>query len=115
MAAGVMFPRSRTLLSVLAGMHRLRRMVALVACIGVLGWSVLAATHRHDASDAGSTHPGGPHCVLCLGSPSGATPPQFPVAHFLPPPPALAVAPPVARAAPAAPVAAYLSRGPPAG
>jgi hypothetical protein len=108
-----MFPGSPMLLSTLAGMRRLRRGVVLAACLGVLGWLLLAATHRHDITDA-PQHQGGQHCLLCLGSPTGAAPPVLPVVLLPPPPLAPPLVPPAARVVVAAPLSSYLSRGPPA-
>src|SRR5690606_24472317 len=64
------------LLSTLAGAKRLRRGVALLACVGILGWTLLAATHWHDPFEGGgpSQHEAAP-CLLCLGTATGAPPP----------------------------------------
>lgn len=107
-------PTQRFLLSALAGARRLRRGVALFTCLGVLGWTLLSATHWHDPADSDSTRHGAAECVLCLGTGAGAPPPAQLVLQLLPPP---AISP-VAFAAPRAPVSAppsaYQSRAPPA-
>lgn len=102
------------LLSTLARMQRLTRGVALLACLGVLGWTLLAATHWHDAADNGSRSHGS-ECVLCLGTSAGAAPPPHSIVQLAwPPPRTLAVAAIQPRALPSAPQSAYQSRAPPA-
>jgi hypothetical protein len=102
------------LLSTLAAMGRLRRGVALLACIGVLGWTLLLATHWHDPAETGPSDRGGQHCVLCLAKPAGAAPPEV-AGLRLPPPSLVAVAlPAMVHPALAAPVPPYFVRGPPA-
>lgn len=100
-------------LAALAGARRLRRGVALLACLSVLAWTLVSAAHWHDES-AGI---GGGHtaeCVFCHGTPVGAAPPQQFVLHAPPPPRALAAAP-LARPAPVSgPLSSYRSRAPPA-
>jgi hypothetical protein len=105
-------PRT-ALLSTLAGARRLRRGVALLACLAVFSWTLLAVTHLHDHADAGKPGDAGPACELCMGMPVGATPPQHSVfAGLLP-----RVSATLTPDSPVAPVAgvpsSYLSRGPP--
>jgi hypothetical protein len=102
------------MLSLLVRRRGLRRAVALAACVGVLGWTLLAAAHRHDAFGVASTDPGGQHCLLCLGSPTGATPPDPTLGRLPPPSSAQVASAPVVQQAPTAPPSPYLSRGPPA-
>lgn len=101
------------LLSALAGAKRLRRGVALLACVGVLGWTFLAATHWHDETDSSRQH-GVAECVLCLGMVAGAAPPEHSVLHLLPPLVAMPVVDAPLRAPLSAPLSAYQSRAPPA-
>ncbi len=102
------------MLSALASAARLRRGIALLACIGVLGWTLLSATHWHDHAEAGSGQHSVADCVLCLGSPAGAAPPALSMPGLAPPQHGA----PIAGAAPSARVSpapsAYRSRAPPA-
>lgn len=104
----------RVLLSALASAKRLRRGAALLACIGVLGWTLLSATHWHDLADTGSSQHGAAECVLCLGTATGATPPEHSLLHLLPPPVAMLVADTAPRAPVCAALSSYQSRAPPA-
>lgn len=101
------------LLPALAGATRLRRAVALLACVGVLGWTLLAGTHWHDEADNSRQH-GATECVLCLGMVAGAAPPEHAVLHLLPPLVAMPVVDAPQRAPLSAPLSAYQSRAPPA-
>ncbi len=106
--------RHPLMLSTLIAAKRLRRGVALLACVGVLGWALLSATHWHDPADRDAGQHGAAECVLCLGSATGATPPAHAVLRLLPPPQTTRV---VAAAAPSplsAPPSSYQSRAPPA-
>jgi hypothetical protein len=105
-------PRQASL-AALAGARRLRRGVALLACLGVLAWTLVSATHWHDEA-AGNAGGHTAECVLCHGTPAGAAPPQQSILHAPPPPRVLAAAP-LARPAPlAGPLSSYRSRAPPA-
>lgn len=106
------FPR-HLLLSALAGATRLRRGVALLACVSVLGWTLIAGVHWHDHDDAGSRHHSAAECVLCLSVPTGAAPPEHSLLHLLPPPVSVAVLAPAPRALVSAPRSSYQSRAPP--
>lgn len=97
-----------------ATLHRMRRGIALLACLGVLGWALLSATHFHDPEEAGTAQHGAAECVLCLGSATGAAPPAALVLALLPP---AQVAPTVQGDVPSpasATPSSYRSRAPPA-
>lgn len=93
------------------GVRRYRRILCLFACLGVIAWTLLFATHLHDHEAESRSH--APVCALCLAMPAAA-----------PPPAQLLVAAPQCATGPAAVAAdlpqpasgapsAYLSRGPP--
>jgi len=110
-----MRPFQRTvLLSTLVGATRLRRGVSLLACLAVFSWTLLSATHLHDHADEGTRGDAGPACELCIGMPTGATPPQHSIFTGLLP----RVSATLTADSPVAPSAgvpsSYLSRGPPA-
>lgn len=97
----------------LNALRRMRRAVSLVACVAVLGWTLLSATHLHD-HEAGAGNDRGADCALCLAMPAGAAPPADLVLSVAPPPTATVAAFQRIPAAAAGSVASYLSRGPPA-
>ena len=103
------------LLSTLAGAKRLRRGVALLACVGILGWTLLAATHWHDPFEGGgpSQHEAA-QCLLCLGTATGAPPPGISILHLLAAPLAMPVADTAPRVRVFAALSSYQSRAPPA-
>lgn len=94
--------------------RRLRRGVALLACLAVVSWTLLAATHWHDHDDAGTGGHAAAECVLCLGVPTGAAPPQHSifVALATQAGAASSAAPPAIPAE--EPPSSYRSRAPPA-
>jgi len=102
------------LLSTLAGARRLRRGVALLACVGVLGWALLSATHWHDHDERAPGQHSVTECVLCLGSATGATPPALAILRLQPPLRVTPVAALVPRALASPPPSSYQSRAPPA-
>lgn len=105
---------SRTaLLSTLAGAKRLRRGVALLACMAIISWTLLSATHSHDHDDAGTRGHATADCVLCLGMPTGATPPQYSIFRALQLQAGATLLPESPVALVAGAPSAYLSRGPP--
>lgn len=93
---------------------RLRRGVALLACLGVLGWALLSATHWHEPADSTSGKHGAAECVLCLGTATAATPPAHAILRLLPPAAAVRVAEAALRAPLTAAPSSYQSRAPPA-
>lgn len=101
------------MLSTLTAATRLRRGVALLACVGVLGWALLSATHWHDPADRDAGQHGAAECVLCLGSAAGATPPEQLVLRLLPPPRTMLVVASAAAAPLSPPPSSYQSRAPP--
>lgn len=101
-------------LAALVKAARLRRGIALLACVGVLGWALLSATHWHEPSDLTSGQHGAAECVLCLGSATAATPPELAIVHLLPPSAAVPAAVAAPRAALVAAPSSYQSRAPPA-
>jgi hypothetical protein len=95
----------------LGEMRRIRRALSVAACLGVVAWMLLFATHFHgpDAEPRTQTSV----CVLCLSMPAGAAPPaQIHIPALFgaigPPVEATALSPQASR-----PFLAYLSRGPP--
>lgn len=100
------------LLSALTSARRLRRGVALLACVGVLGWTLLTATHWHGEAESSRQH-GVAECVLCLGMVAGAAPPAPSLLQLLPPPVALRLPEAAPWALLSTPLPAYRSRAPP--
>lgn len=95
------------------GARRLRNGLALLACLGVLGWTLFSATHWHEREAAGSGHHPAAECLLCLATPSGATPPVHALLQWLPPPAATVASAPAPRDHASRP-SSYQSRAPPA-
>jgi hypothetical protein len=95
------------------GAWRLRRGLVLLACVFVLGWTLLSATHWHGSRDAASRGEGAA-CALCLAMPTGAAPPQQHVLHAPPPVAVWARALPAPPAPATGSASAYQSRAPPA-
>lgn len=106
---------SYLLLPAVTGARRLRHGLALLACLGVLGWTLLYATHWHEPESAGSGQHPAAECLLCLATPAGATPPAHALLQLLPPPAALVACAPAPRVHGNFRPSSYQSRAPPAG
>lgn len=102
------------LLSALANAKRLHRGVALLACLGILAWTLAAASHWHDPFDGGSSQHEAAECALCLGTATGAPPPGISILHLLAPLLAMPVADIAPRVQVSAALSSYQSRAPPA-